>query len=366
MTTQLNNYDSLTTPKDMAVDNATFQISTPSEEVEPLILMPKWEKLPDIKRADQLLGDYAPKIPPVIVDDIIHQGTKVVLGGSSKAGKSWLLLYLGLCVSTGRPFLRWPAKQGRVLYLNLEILAPFISARLQVLVDHCHIESPSNFHILNLRGIVADFDQLVEQIMQHIENEDYCMIIIDPIYKLMAGKSENTAGGVGALCHKLERLAERTGAVVVYAHHFSKGGQTQKKAIDRLSGSGVYGRDADSMILLTDHTQPHCFTVDLVLRNLPPQESFVVEWKYPVMVERDDLEPEGQEDAQEDKRARQMLSLLQNAPMTSGQWEEEAKQVGIPHATFFRIKTRLQDSGHIIRDRWDKTWSLPAGSTKPK
>ena len=153
---------------------------------------------------------------------------------------------------------------------------------------------------------------------------------------------------------------------MLYAHHFSKGKQTQKKEIDRLSGSGVYGRDADSMILLTDHTQPHCFTVDLILRNLPPQESFVVEWKYPVMVERADLEPEGEEDAREDKRARQMLNLLQNEPMTSGEWEEEANQAGIPHATFFRIKARLQDGGHIIRDRWDKTWSLPAESTKAK
>jgi hypothetical protein len=153
---------------------------------------------------------------------------------------------------------------------------------------------------------------------------------------------------------------------VVYAHHFTKGKQTQKKAIDRLSGSGVFGRDADSLILLTDHTQPRCFTLDLILRNLPPQESFVLEWQYPVMIERNDLEPEGDEDAQTDKRARQMLSLLQTEPLTSGEWEEAARVAGIPHATFFRTKAKLQDGGHIIRDRWDKTWSLPAGPTKPK
>ena len=153
--------------------------------------------------------------------------------------------------------------------------------------------------------------------------------------------------------------------MVVYAHHFSKGRQTKKKAIDRLSGSGVYGRDADSMILLTDHTQSRCFTVDLILRNLPPQDSFVVEWKYPVMVERIDLEPEGEEEAREDKRAHQMLSLIQNEPLTTGDWEEAAQQAGIPHATFFRIKTRLQDAGHIIRDRWDKTWSQASAPTQP-
>jgi DNA-binding IclR family transcriptional regulator len=84
------------------------------------------------------------------------------------------------------------------------------------------------------------------------------------------------------------------------------------------------------------------------------------------MVERDDLEPEGDEDAREDERARQMLGLLQDAPMTTGEWEEEAIAAGIPHATFFRIKTKLQDGGYIIRDRWDKTWSLPAKPAKPK
>ena len=358
MTQGPKNDDTIAPPSDTAI-----QIIKP---VAPLDLRAGWERLPDIKRADQLLGDHDLKIPPEIVEGLIHQGTKVILGGSSKAGKSWLLLHLALCVVTGRKFFRWLTKPGRVLYLNLEILAPFITARLQVLVNHCNLESPSNLHILNLRGVIADFDQLAQQIIELAENGNYSMIVIDPIYKLTPGKSENTAGGVGALCHKLERIAERTGAAVVYAHHFSKGKQTQKKAIDRLSGSGVYGRDADSMILLTDHTQPHCFTVDLILRNLPPQESFVLEWQYPVMVERPDLEPEGDEDAQTDKRGRQMLSLIQAEPMTTGEWEEKANQIGIPHATFFRIKTRLQDGGHIIRDRWDKTWSTPAEPTKAK
>jgi hypothetical protein len=361
MTQGSNNDDTGAPPAD-----TTIQISKPYEPAEPLVLKAGLDRLPDTTRADQLLGDHALKIPPEIVENLIHQGTKVILGGSSKAGKSWLLLYLALCVASGAKFFRRATRKGRVLYVNLEILPCFMATRVQVIVNHCKLESPGNLDILNLRGITADFDAIVQQIIERAENGNYCMIIIDPIYKLMGGRSENAAGGVGALCQQLERLAERTGAAVVYAHHFTKGKQTQKKAIDRLSGSGVYGRDADSMILLTDHAQPHCFSVDLILRNLPPQDSFVVEWKYPVMVERDDLEPEGDEDAREDERTRQILGLLQDAPMTTGKWEEEAIAAGIPHATFFRIKTKLQDGGHIIRDRWDKTWSLPAKPTEPK
>ena len=358
MTEGTKNADNFAPPPDTAI-----QIIKP---VAPLVIKASWDRFPDVIRADQLLADPALKIPPEIVEGMIHQGTKVVLGGSSKAGKSWLLLYLALCVSLGRKFFRRATKQGRVLYVDLEFSQAFMRARGQVIVNHCNLESPTNLDTLNLRGIAADLDAVVQHIIELAENGDYCMIIIDPIYKLMGGRSENGAGGVGALCLQLERVAERTGAAVVYAHHFTKGKQTQKKAIDRLSGSGVFGRDADSLILLTDHTQPRCFTVDLILRNLPPQESFVLEWQYPVMIERNDLEPEGDEDAQTDKRARQMISLLQGTPMTTGEWEEAARVAGIPHATFFRTKAKLQDGGHIIRDRWDKTWSLPAGPTKPK
>jgi len=168
-----------------------------------------------------------------------------VLGGSSKAGKSWLLLYLALCVASGRKFFRRLTKPGRVLYVNWEILPCFMATRVQVIVNHCKLESPTNLDTLNLRGITANLDTVVQQIIELAEQGNYCMIIIDPICKLMGGRSENAAGGVGALCQQLERVAERTGAAVVYAHHFTKGKQTQKKAIDRLSGSGVYGRDAD-------------------------------------------------------------------------------------------------------------------------
>jgi hypothetical protein len=98
----------------------------------------------------------------------------------------------------------------------------------------------------------------------------------------------------------------------------------------------------------------------LILRNLPPQESFVAEWQYPIMVERDDLEPEGEE-AHTDARSRQLLTLLLGKPMTTGEWEAEALLVGIPRASFFRTKGDLNDSGHIILNTLDKTWSVAPG-----
>jgi hypothetical protein len=322
--------------------------------------IPKSSVLPPPVNAAVLLADKQPVEPAEIVAGLIHQGTKVVLGGSSKAGKTWLLLNLALSVATGTKFLRWGTKQGRVLFLNFEIPSPFISQRVQTLVEHRQLETPAHLDLWNLRGKTADFGALVQQILKKAEENDYAMIILDPVYKLMVGKSESMAGGVGALCHQLERIAERSGAAVVYAHHFTKGKQKQKKAIDRLSGSGVFGRDADSIILFTDHKEPNCFTVEMVLRNLPPQESFVVEWAYPIMVEREDLEPEG-DDGEDDARSRQLLGLLLGRPMTTGEWEAEALLHGIPHASFFRTKGELKDGGHISLNTLDETWSVVSG-----
>ena len=77
----------------------------------------------------------------------------------------------------------------------------------------------------------------------------------------------------------------------MYVAHFSKGNQANKAAIDRISGSGVYGRDADTIINLTQHQEPDCLTVEFTLRNHQGLDPFVVEWKYPLMVRRKDLNP---------------------------------------------------------------------------
>lgn len=39
---------------------------------------------------------------------------------------------------------------------------------------------------------------------------------------------------------------------LVYADHFSKGNQAGKKAIDRISGSGVTARDPDAIVTITE------------------------------------------------------------------------------------------------------------------
>ncbi len=322
--------------------------------------IPKIHGLPQIDTGTLLLTDNTITKPKELVTGLLHQGTKGVLASASKAGKTWLLLYLAICVATGSKFLRWNTAQGKVLFINFEIQRAFIKDRLTALMKRLGIEKVDGLDFWNLRGKTADFEALIMNIIKEVEGKGYSLIILDPIYKAMVGRSENMASGVGVVCNQIERLAERSGAAVVYAHHFTKGDPKKKAVIDRMSGSGVFARDADTIITLTEHTELDCYTVEMILRNLPQQPAFVVQWDYPVMVEREDLDPEDirEEDGAGSDTDEGMMALLKDKPLRSGEWQAKALALGVSRATFYRIKAVLKDNGYIQFDQQTKTWNL--------
>ena len=50
----------------------------------------------------------------------------MTLGGSSKAGKTWLLMDLAFSIASGREWIGFRAHKGRVFYVNLEIQEQFL------------------------------------------------------------------------------------------------------------------------------------------------------------------------------------------------------------------------------------------------
>ena len=321
---------------------------------------PLGQTLPNIASASALIADPHISVPREIVAGLLHAGTKGVLASGSKAGKTWVLLDLATSIATGTPFLKWPTTTGKVLFINLEIHRAFIKRRLEVIKDRKHLSNLDNLSIWTLRGQGADVETLLEDIIKQIQDEKYVLIVLDPIYKLMVGRSENGAAGVGMLCHQIERLVEQTGVAVVYAHHFTKGSASKKKAIDRMSGSGVFARDADTIMTLTEHKEEECYAVELTLRNFPPQPPFVVQWDFPIFVERPDLDPAdlklGEGEEAEDE-LEPLLALLDENPLTTGDWQGAAEAEGYSRPTFFRKKLRLEEAGRVEFNRKDKTWA---------
>jgi hypothetical protein len=319
--------------------------------------------LPPIDNAASLLADQSIVLPPEIIKGVLHQSLKGVVGSSSKARKTWILLDVATSVATGMDWWMWPTEKGKVIYINFEIPRAFIRQRISALCNRKAISDISNLDVWTLRGKSAALWQLLPQLVAQIKNHDYLLVIIDPIYKGLGGRDENKAGDISQLCNELESIAVETLAAVLFGAHFSKGNQSGKESIDRIGGSGVFTRDADSIITLTKHEEENAFTVDLILRNLPEQPSFVVKWDWPLMVVDDALDPSNLKQIKPAGRSPayeplDLLSVVQNSsaqnPISISAW---AIQADIPRSTLcgylssFRSKGWIQTvgSGHSAK-----------------
>ena len=323
--------------------------------------IPKIPGLSEPVTAADLLADATITKPEEIISGWLHKGTKAAIASVSKAGKTFLGLDLAFSITTGTDFWNQPTKLGKVLFLNTELQPAFIKERLAVLKKHRNVDPGANLVIWNVRGMTANAEALIQNIIREVEGKGYDLIILDGVYKLMVGSSEGAGSSVGVLLNQLERLAERSGAAVLYTHHFPKGNVKNRSVIDRLAGSGVFARDADTILTLTPHEMPDCYTVEMVLRNFPHQPAFVVQFQYPVMVVREDLDPEDVEvdDDGHIDTDEGVMALLEPGPLRSGEWQAAALEIGVSRPVFYRIKAKLKSEGLVKFVPVTKTWSLP-------
>lgn len=208
------------------------------------------DDLPEIHSARDMFDSPVPE-PPAIIDGVLRKGAKMICTGDSKSGKTCLLTNLAVCIAEGWEWLGHQCMQGKVLYINMEVMQSDFEARYKSIYKAYGKPATDtgmdNFDWWNLRGKAETLDKLTPKIIRRCRKKGYLAIIVDPIYKVQGG-DENSAEAIGRFCALFDQIAEETGASIVYVHHHAKGAAGGKKAMDRGSGSGVFARDADAII----------------------------------------------------------------------------------------------------------------------
>lgn len=310
--------------------------------------------LPGLIDAASLLDMDLPE-PPQLIDGILHKGCKLVLGGGSKSYKTWTLLDLALSVACGLPWLNFKTQAAPVCFVNFELQQWTIKERIQALVEAKGITSGlDKLKLLNLRGRADHYNNVLPQIRERIgsSESDIGLIILDPIYKLYAaGGKENDTGDIAQLLNAIESLAVETESAVAFGSHFSKGNQAGKESIDRISGSGVFARDPDSILTLTQHKMNDCFVVEPTLRALKPVAPFVVRWEYPLMrpdasLNHADLKRTAGRKPKH--KAKEILAAIiandENDPISISDW---AKRLSIPRTSLNDYLPEMRQKGWI-------------------
>ncbi len=281
----------------------------------------------------------------------------MVINGGAKSFKTWTLIDLAISVATGTEWWGCDTTKGRVLYINFEIQDVFFAERVtEILGEKEVVLDKGQFDYLGLRGHCAGMSEIIQRLMAAADGQSYALIVVDPIYKALGTFDENKAGDIAALMNDIERLAVSSGAAVVFGHHFSKGNQAGKEAIDRAAGSGVFARDPDTLINMTPHKEPDAFTVELILRNFPPMEPFVVRRKHPLMLPDAVLDPKELKDPSKKQQKYSDEELLtplrETGTLTSAEWQKMLKDEDIPISgnTFFVRARGFVDCGRVKKD----------------
>jgi hypothetical protein len=359
--------DYLRTLKDRAIRRAAWKVANDEgvaiehlEETISRLKLPTISNLPAIADAAAFVAEDLPK-PPELIEGILHQGSKLALGGSSKSFKTWTLLDLAISVAYGKPWLSHETRCGRVLYVNFEIQPWSWQHRLRAVTEAKGITFESGrLSVWNLRGKAADFSTLLPKIRDAVK-QDFALIILDPIYKLYGFTDENKAGDVAALLNGIEELAVSTGAAIAFGQHFSKGNQSAKESIDRVSGSGVWSRDPDSLVMFTRHEEDNAFVVEATLRNFAPVDPFTVKWQCPLMVLDNSLDPARLKQAggrPNDFKAEQLMEVLGEQSLTTGEWLKQAKEdTGMKDRTFYNLLKELQKLDRTMKSNINRKWT---------
>lgn len=198
--------------------------------------------------------DNLPQLAPPLIDGVLRQGHKMLIAGPSKAGKSYALIELCIAIAEGGMWLdSFKCAKGKVMYVNLELdkascLHRFFDVYKALGIPSDHIRS---IDIWNLRGHSVPMDKLAPPLIRRASKKDFIAIVIDPIYKVITG-DENSADQMAHFCNQFDKVCTELGCAVIYCHHHSKGAQGGKRSMDRASGSGVFARDPDALLDLTE------------------------------------------------------------------------------------------------------------------
>jgi len=306
-------------------------------------------------------------LPREIIARIVALSEKMELAGGSKSFKSWTFIDLALSVVNQSLFWGFETSKTPVVFLNMELQKPYFEHRLFQISDARRLPIPGNFHVMHLRGMKLHvlsrwnaFLKHLEEILQEIETP---FIIADPIYKLLGGKNENSAGDINLMMDQLEDLIQLAKGSLLFGHHFAKGDSTLKEAIDRSAGSGVFQRDPDSILVVSPQEEQNCYTVESILRNHKPVEPFVIEWNFPCFSLRKELDP-----TQLRKKGssaprycvEQLVDWLKKkGPLSTVKWQKLLhNETGMSSGKFYELKIKATEQKLVHFDVLSETWEV--------
>ena len=319
-------------------------------------LIPDWFK---IKKAKEL----SDKPKPAIVTDLWNEEEVLLIGSHAKSWKSWNLMDLMYTIANGLPWLAWQnASYGPVLYIDIELSEYDIRKRFEWISESYGVGNLNSIDILSLRGTNDfKFNQFL-RLGSLIPTASYKAISFDPTYRLLAGSklSESDPGVIIELMNMSLTLAKETKAGVALLQHFSKGDQSNKRAIESFSGTGVWGRAPDTCVTFRELEIEKSFQVSCDFRAHPPMDPFAVSFELPRFKVNPKIDPENLKQRKPGRQKTHLPETLCNAIDDDEKisFSNLLRRLAWAEKTFARVLKEAKDKKWLAQDVANQAYFL--------
>jgi len=178
---------------------------------------------------------------PYLAERLVVAAANGFIGGEPKSLKSWLALYLTLCLSLAVPvFGRYPVPQRvRVLFISEEDGERRVRRRIRKLLKGLGMDAPQDdfFRYSIKAGVQLDDNTWIERLRAELD-EYRPGIVIGDVFELMHSKDSDRRADMKPVFRNLDQLREEFSCGFLLVDHFKKGTiGASKRGGQRLSGT---------------------------------------------------------------------------------------------------------------------------------
>lgn len=186
------------------------------------------------------LADLDALPPPTwLVHGLVPEKSLVVPYGPPKAGKTFIILSMGLHIAAGLDWFGHPVQQGAVVYVAGEGVGG-LSMRVHAMRAKYEIAKNVPFWVVpkavNFRE-ASQINELESLIRETVGNVPVRLVVIDTLARAMPGADENSAQEVGAVIAAADYIKEALGCTSALVHHEGKDGERGARGTSALRGA---------------------------------------------------------------------------------------------------------------------------------
>lgn len=226
-----------------------------------------------------------------LVEKLWVKGAFGFVGAEPKAWKSYLTLYMAICVSSGtRVFNRFAVERGKVLIFSAEGGKGLVRQRTGEMCRALGIGLEElDFNVIDLSVLHLDDPDQAELLMQTAAAARPALIILDPLRELHT-EDENDSAVIAKLLGPLRTLQATIGCAVMVIHHMGKlpsTGRAPARSGQRLRGSSALHGASDSALYLIAKGEGESkrVTVTAEHRAAPEPEPFTMALRHATLDE---------------------------------------------------------------------------------